>query len=360
MTNNINNTNNTLNITEKNLMETLPVFMKTPIKVIEKDSPKDFVLSKETIMGDEYNVCPKDWDSCKVNLDLFMQYVVYAENIVNFLGKESIERNLEGIYLRDIARTFAVSVNDGIPAYMKEEILVSKSYGTYTFTEYRGSYSRDIKKKGVKMLKPNSYQSSVVGKIIKKCVIEKYPFLEEFNSSFYAYNGGKTYEFYISINGGSLYVPLSALDNKDSSIIIERMKEYWGAYYSTNIPMRNKVLLVLDDPETKRLFDYIDGKAEYTPKQKEVNNDCEVKLRYTTYRYYLTMEVDKHLFAPIQFNSFDEAYKEFIETLYKFIEDFGVKKHVFYKELSFGHCVIEVEGSSIKRMIMRIDRYAIK
>ena len=76
-----NNTNNTLNTTEKNFMETLPVFAKTPIKIIEKEPLKDFILSKETIMGDEYNVCSKDWDSCKVSFDLFMRYIDYAENI---------------------------------------------------------------------------------------------------------------------------------------------------------------------------------------------------------------------------------------------------------------------------------------
>jgi hypothetical protein len=78
-----------------------------------------------------------------------------------------------------------------------------------------------------------NYQSTKHASILKHLLINKFQYLKKYKFDVYSMRSeGANWEFYLKVNKESLYVPVRALLNKDSKIIVDRMSEYHGWFRS--------------------------------------------------------------------------------------------------------------------------------
>lgn len=88
-----------------------------------------------------------------------------------------------------------------------------------------------------------------------------FPYLKKFKAAYYHLDKNYGDEFYISMEFNaekrSLYCPIEAFINSDTSIITNRMETYFSSYYHDRLADKEKALSVLGFPECKELFDYI-------------------------------------------------------------------------------------------------------
>lgn len=128
-------------------------------------------------------------------------------------------------------------------------------YGVYlrhkksTFTEYKGSWARDVRDDGTVYMTKNRYQSCYSNKVNKELILKKCPWLADYEISVYDINEGRDW-IYIDIptdiddySTKSLYVPASALFTKNADAIVECHKNYWHEYGSGKYDKSTKTYL---------------------------------------------------------------------------------------------------------------------
>lgn len=116
-------------------------------------------------------------------------------------------------------------------------------YGVYlrharncTFTEYKGSWMRDVKDCGTVYMTKNRYQSCYSGEVNKELILKKCPWLADYEFLVYDINDGRDWIFVViptdidDYSTENLYVPTSALFTKDANAIVECHKDYWHDY----------------------------------------------------------------------------------------------------------------------------------
>lgn len=116
-------------------------------------------------------------------------------------------------------------------------------HGTYTFKEYHGTWERDVRDTGTKVLVSNQYQNIYgASDVVRDLLLQKCPYLsaydmkiyeiDERNDWIYIENPEKNPEKIAGYAGSSLYVPFSALMEKDAEKIVETHRNYWHEYGS--------------------------------------------------------------------------------------------------------------------------------
>ena len=109
--------------------------------------------------------------------------------------------------------------------------------GTYSFEEHRSSWSREVRDIGTKVLMRNQYQG-VRGAhdVALELLLKKCPFLSEYELKVYDLNERNDWFFVENPNNkngyaeSSLYVPFSAVMNKDPEKILKTHRNYWHEY----------------------------------------------------------------------------------------------------------------------------------
>lgn len=107
-------------------------------------------------------------------------------------------------------------------------------------TEYRGSWTRKVCTERTILLVPNPYQNvSGAADVGRELIISKCPYIADYDVSIYAIEYGNDWIYVhapAEMNKGyatsSLYVPISALFNKDAEKIVETHSSYWHHYGS--------------------------------------------------------------------------------------------------------------------------------
>ena len=117
---------------------------------------------------------------------------------------------------------YAELVATGETGYFKEyEIIKGK--------EFVREYTADAHQYRTR----GNYQSVKHAPILKNLLTNKFQYLKKYKFDVYSmYGEGANWEFYLKVNKESLYVPVRALLNKDSKIIVDRMSEYHGWFRS--------------------------------------------------------------------------------------------------------------------------------
>ena len=116
-------------------------------------------------------------------------------------------------------------------------------HGTYTFKEYRGTWERDVRDTGTKVLVSNQYQNIYgASDVVRDLLLQKCPYLSAYDMKIYEIderhdwiyieNPEKNPEKIAGYAGSSLYVPFSALMEKDAEKIVETHRNYWHEYGS--------------------------------------------------------------------------------------------------------------------------------
>ena len=112
-------------------------------------------------------------------------------------------------------------------------------HGTYTFKEYRGTWERDVRDTGTKVLVSNQHQNIYgASDVVRDLLLQRCPYLNAYDMKIYEINEGNDWIFIKTPeqNGGysesSLYVPFSALMEKDAEKIVETHRNYWHEYGS--------------------------------------------------------------------------------------------------------------------------------
>ncbi len=107
----------------------------------------------------------------------------------------------------------------------------------YSFEEHRGSWKREVRGIGTKVLMRNRYQSVRGAQdVALELLLKKCPFLSEYELKVYDLNEENDWFFVENPdnkNGyaeASLYVPFSAVMSKDAEKILETHRNYWHKY----------------------------------------------------------------------------------------------------------------------------------
>lgn len=127
-------------------------------------------------------------------------------------------------------------------------------YDVGEVTEYRGPWERKVRTERTVLLIPNPYQN-IYGAVDvnRELVISKCPYIADYDVSIYAIDYGNDW-IYVNVpaemNKGyatsCLYVPISALFNKDAEKIVETHSSYWHNYGSGKYDNDCKELLASD------------------------------------------------------------------------------------------------------------------
>lgn len=114
---------------------------------------------------------------------------------------------------------------------------IFKRHTKATFKEFRGSWEREVRDDGTVFITKNPYQGVSGGhKVVKELLLQKCPWLKEYKLSVYDVSERDDW-IYVDLEADidsyavkSLYVPFSALMNKDAENIIKTHQDYWHRY----------------------------------------------------------------------------------------------------------------------------------
>lgn len=189
---------------------------------------------------------------------------------INFFGEDILKAHVEMIPVFSFMQTHEWEEVEGTTGALASILDFNNAmlYGKRTllnFTQYRGEWERHYKAFGFRYLRLSCY-SSWESNFIRACLLDKFPYLNEFNFDVYAQSYGhesfEKEELYIKVMDGdkglgSLYVPFKTFSQNDFSCVVDRMTSYWNWYYATDEKLRNKQLALLDSPEAYRLKDLL-------------------------------------------------------------------------------------------------------
>lgn len=112
-------------------------------------------------------------------------------------------------------------------------------HGTFSFTEHRGKWEREVRDEGTVILIPNQYQGVVTSKVTRDLLLQRRPWIKAYDLEIYEIHSENDWIFVKNPDGDagytagtSLYVPFSALMDKDAEKIINTHKKYWHDYGS--------------------------------------------------------------------------------------------------------------------------------
>lgn len=110
-------------------------------------------------------------------------------------------------------------------------------HGMFSFTEHRGQWEREVRDEGTVILIPNQYQGYVASKVTKDLLLQRCPWIKSYSLEVYEINMQNDWIFVKNPVGDavytvntSLYVPFSALMDKDAKKIIDTHRKYWHDY----------------------------------------------------------------------------------------------------------------------------------
>lgn len=120
-------------------------------------------------------------------------------------------------------------------------------YGKHTFTESKGGWTRDVVDTCSVFRVPSQYQAVSGGNAAVKELLElKLPYLKDYDVKVYEIDDRNDW-IYISINNHSLYCPVSALMDKDSSKIKDTHLNYWHQYGNGKYDDRETAFIESDE-----------------------------------------------------------------------------------------------------------------
>lgn len=110
-------------------------------------------------------------------------------------------------------------------------------YTTHTFKEYKGRWEREVRDDATVVLVPNRYQDiNGANEVIKHLLLSKFPFLNDYKLNVYRVDNQNDWFFIDNPNeneeygSSSLYVPFSAIMEKDTDKIVGTHRKYWHNY----------------------------------------------------------------------------------------------------------------------------------
>lgn len=111
-------------------------------------------------------------------------------------------------------------------------------HGTFYFTEHRGKWEREVRDEGTVVLISNEYQGLVTSEVTRDLLLQRCPWIKEYNLEIYEIYARRDLIFVKNPDENTeyatkyLYVPFSALMDKDAEKIINPHKKYWHDYGS--------------------------------------------------------------------------------------------------------------------------------
>ena len=206
------------NYSEEELMEKLVKDAYSLQEEAEKNKLSEEI--KERKQDEEYPVYVEMFFDCK---DYLLQY---------FSMQEIIDACAIHMSKRDLGRE--ITIRGHRETYPGG---IFKKHTTATFKEYRGRWEREVRDNGTVFIAKNPYQGVSGGhEVVKELLLQKCPWLQEYTVQIYDVSERNDW-IYIDLKSNidscaakSLYVPFSALMNKDAENIIKTHQDYWHRY----------------------------------------------------------------------------------------------------------------------------------
>lgn len=283
---------------------------------------------------DVKSICyPFNYWEFPMTMDILMRFCNGAKYIEVF-GEDIVKKAMPLIKFRDVVKEDKVEENM-LPYYLKQcgAYLIDNERISYKDTIYRGDWSKEVPKKGYKIIHASPYQHWE-GDFLKNCLMLKFPYLTNFKLDCYHLSSyaNEYDDFYVRISNPenpeasvSLYCPVLAFIKGDFSIIEKRMHNYFNQYYANRPKKKEEALAVLDYPETKKLhklmkmFKADDTLFRNTDSYNQFISKFEVKRKCYKPQYGEVFLVNEAFYYGIQpscaFTSFEDAYKEFMSRL---------------------------------------------
>ena len=347
----------------KTAMNYVPVKEKFVTSASLKTEKPPVEYSTITINGKEYPYINSTYHSFAVTMEAFKKFAVNADRLIEMFGEEIIEKHLNVLSMSDLT-TEEFYPEDTAMFYcdkMGACITGKRKHGK--IKEYKGGWEREKEVLGYDVVTRNGrFNTLYEGKLIKYLLIEKWPWLNDFNLSVYGLHGGTSYEFYAEFGSfkgvennkpvRSLYVPFEALVKQDSNIIRNRMETYFGDYYRGKPDSYATAMSVFDKFACQVFLEYVDGGA---PEHEKVAPPPEeIKVYGKKYGYVLIF-VDKGILQiPSTYPNFNSAYEilcNWINSLYV-----GRENEILSVQPYFNKGSIKVNlGTAYEAMIVRVE-----
>lgn len=202
---------------------------------------------------------PLTMDTAKLFVRNWKQYE-------NFFKASTLKEIIPNFNLRDFTTWIHVEAdNIGAILYAHKQgnYLFSDNPTFETFKEWKGEWSREVRKKAYTFLIPSPYQSAE-SKLFKQCMELEYPYLSKYNVSYYKFEKANEWIYVRAENENnvckSIYCPVTAFSTKDKQKIIDTHTNYFKGYYNT--PNRSDYLYqalgLLYSDVAKQLFEDIE------------------------------------------------------------------------------------------------------
>lgn len=187
------------------------------------------------------------------------KYYLYFPKMKELFSKEVLEKALESLWFTDITTIEKVRENK-INYFIKQDYeIVSLTPTLEKMEEWRGEWHREYYSKAYRFWVPTGYEHNY-GKYVRKCLELTIPWFNKFTWNVFSINSYNDWIYLvcnptddIKVNT-SVYVPVSALLNKDLDKIIQTHTNYFKSYYGKSEEYKeylNQALSLLESDEFK-------------------------------------------------------------------------------------------------------------
>lgn len=223
--------------------------LKIPYNLLESYSLKDiFCMEEQANMMEETEIFENNMLNKADFTKMFRSYDAFC----NLFGEEYVDRYLLRYRLSSITEEYAIHDACHLERY-EPYIFIKEAWKDVIIYPARKRTTRKLCKI---ILKPSQYQNLRHEPIIRKIILEKYPWMQAFNKAIYNVENEMSLFFIHVENNKCLYVPWRYfIDGNIEGIIETQLKHGTG-------------VSVEDSEITKQLFNYLKGGVDKMTMEK--------------------------------------------------------------------------------------------
>lgn len=212
------------------------------------------------------NVIPYRESHKSPTIELMEKYYANFNFMKQIFSIEVLKKAVFVLSFRDIAILQNVKEENMMPYIKLNYPVVNDKPCKEQFEEWKGEWHREYYANAYRVWVPSPYQHNY-GKYVKKCLELTFPWFAKFNWNVYSLDKNNDW-IYLDVDPQnknkvhhSIYVPVSALFEKDINKIIETHTKYFKSYYGNDESRKEyleEALSLLNSAEFKNLCKYLE------------------------------------------------------------------------------------------------------
>lgn len=199
-------------------------------------------------------------------IELMEKYYSDFDFMKQIFSLETLKKATSVLTFKDIAVLRSVKEENMMPYIKLNYPVTNDKPQLEQFEEWKGEWHRAYYANAYRVWVPSPYQHNY-GKYVKKCLELTFPWFNKLNWNVYGINKNNDW-IYLEVDPinknkvhHSVYVPISALFEKDINKIIDTHTKYFKSYYGTDESRKEyleEALNLLNTIEFKNLCRYLE------------------------------------------------------------------------------------------------------